>query len=103
MEIKVLSEKQNPMLKRREISFRVEHGQSGSTPSRQDVRRAVATILKIEENVVFLKKLQTRTGTQTAIGLVNVYETVEQAKRVEPEYIVKRNLPPEKPKEEKKG
>jgi ribosomal protein S24E len=42
------------------------------------------------------------TGTNTAVGIANVYETVEQAKFIEPEYIRKRNSPPEEPKEEAK-
>jgi len=40
------------------------------------------------------------TGTNTAVGVANAYETAEQAKLVEPGYIIKRNSPPEKPKEE---
>jgi ribosomal protein S24E len=34
------------------------------------------------------------------VGSANVYEKAEQAKFVEPEHIIKRNNPPEKPKEE---
>jgi small subunit ribosomal protein S24e len=101
MEVKIVSEKKNPMLKRKEVDFTVEHGDTGSTPSRKDIRKAVAVALKTDENIVFLKKFETKTGTHTAVGLANVYDSLEQAKRVEPEYIVKRNIPPEpKPKEE---
>jgi ribosomal protein S24E len=50
--------------------------------------------------VVFVKKYETKTGTSTANGVAHVYDTIDQAKLIEPEYIVKRNMPPEKPKEE---
>jgi small subunit ribosomal protein S24e len=101
MEVKITSEKQNPMLKRREVIFQVEHGQSGSTPSRLEIRKAVAAALKTDENIVFVKKFETKTGMHIAVGVANIYDTIEQAKLVEPEYIVKRNIPPEpKPKEE---
>jgi small subunit ribosomal protein S24e len=103
MEIKVTSEKHNPMLKRKEVSFQVEHGQAGSTPSRPEIRKAVAAAIKTDENVVFVKKFATRTGTHTAFGVANVYDTVEQAKLVEPEYIVKRNIPAEKTEEAKES
>ena len=43
--------------------------------------------------------MSTLTGTGTAVGVANAYVSMEQARLVEPEYIVKRNLP-EKPKEE---
>ncbi len=102
MEIKIVSEKQNPMLKRREVHFQADHNHTGSTPSRLETRKAVATTLKIDENVVFVKKFETGTGTHMATGIANVYDTVEQARLVEPEYIIKRNSPPEKPKEEGK-
>ena len=102
MEIKIISEKQNPLLKRKEVYFQVEHNQTGNTPPRLEVRKAVATALKKDADLVFVKKIETKTGTHTAVGLANVYDSVEQAKLIEPKYIVKRNVPPEKPKEEEK-
>ena len=101
MEIKIISQKENPLLKRKEVKFNVEHS-TGSTPPRLEVRRAVATALKANVDLVFLKKFETKTGTRTAAGTANLYDSVEQAKLIEPEYIVKRNIPPEKPKEEAK-
>lgn len=100
MEVDIVAEKQNPMLKRREVSFKIEHSQSGPTPVRLEVRKAIAAALKLDENVVFVKKFETKTGTHTANGVAHVYDTVDQAKLIEPEYIIKRNSPPEKPKEE---
>ena len=100
MEVKILSEKENPLLKRREVHFRVEHSQTGNTPPRLEVRKALATALKRDADLVFVKKIETKTGTRAAVGLANVYDSVEQAKLIEPKYIIKRNAPPEKPKEE---
>ncbi len=50
--------------------------------------------------MVFIKRMHTKTGTNITSGDANVYQKAEQAKLVEPEYIRKRNSPPEKPKEE---
>ena len=102
MEVKIVSAKENPLLKRKEVNFRVEHGPKGKTPPRLEVKKALAAELKISEELVFVEKMQTMTGTNTAVGVANAYETAEQAKLVEPEYIRKRNSPPEKPKEEAK-
>jgi len=99
MEVKIISEKENPLLKRRELYFQVEHSQPGNTPPRLEIRKAVATVLKKDVGLVFVKKLETKTGTHTAFGVANVYDSVEQARLIEPEYIVQRNVPPEKPKE----
>jgi ribosomal protein S24E len=54
----------------------------------------------MSEEVVFVKRMRTMTGTNTTVGVANAYETVEQAKFIEPEYIIKRNSPPEEPKKE---
>ena len=99
MEVEVTSEKENPMLKRKEIGFKVEHGEKGSTPSRTEIRKAVATATKSDESIVFIKKFETMTGTQTAHGTANIYDSLEQAKLIEPEYVIKRNVPSEKVKE----
>jgi len=103
MEVKIISDKENSLLKRREIYFYVEHGQTGCTPPRLEIRSAVANALKTDTNLVFVKKLETKTGTHMAAGMANVYDSIEQAKLIEPEYIIKRNVPPEKPKEEEEG
>jgi len=101
MEVKIVSAKENPLLKRKEVQFRLEHGPSGKTPGRLDVKRALANELKVSEELVFVGRMRTLTGTGTAVGVANVYADLAKAKYVEPDYIVKRNLP-EKPKEEPK-
>ena len=100
MEIKIITSKQNPLLKRREVQFKIEHGAQSKTPARLEVKKALAAELKIGEELVFVKDMRTLTGTGTAVGHANAYETAEQAKIVEPDYIMKRNSPPEKPEEE---
>jgi small subunit ribosomal protein S24e len=100
MEVKIVSTKENPLLKRKEVDFRVEQDPKGKTPARLEVKKTLAAKLKINEELVFIKNMRTMTGTNTAVGIANAYETVEQAKFIEPEYIRKRNSPPEEPKEE---
>ncbi len=102
MEVEILSDTKNQMLRRKEVVFRIEHAEMGSTPSRIEVKKAVANALKSDQSLVFLKRFETKTGTRTAFGEANVYENLEQAKLVEPDYIVKRSMPPEKKKEENK-
>jgi len=103
MEIKIVSEKENPLLKRRELNFQIEHSEIGSTPSRPDVKKAIAAMLKKDAELVFVRKFETKTGTHMVLGRANVYDSTEQARFTEPEYIKKRNSPPEEPKKEEKG
>jgi|WetSurMetagenome_2_1015567.scaffolds.fasta_scaffold05109_12 ribosomal protein S24E len=99
MEVKIISKKENALLKRKEVQFQVEHTQ-GKTPERLDIKRSIASELQVSDKLVFVKRMKTLTGTNTAVGFANAYESAEQAKRIEPAYIQKRNSPPEKPKEE---
>jgi len=100
MQIRVESTKDNPLLKRKEVGFTIIQGPKEKTPQRLEVRKALAMEMKIGDEVVFIKRMHTKTGTNITQGEANVYQQVKQAKIVEPEYIRKRNSPPEKPKEE---
>ena len=100
MKVELTSTKENFLLKRKEVDFRVEQDPKGKTPTRLEVKNAVAAKMKISEETVFIKKMRTMTGTNTAVGIANIYERLEQAELIEPEYIIKRNTPPKKPEEE---
>jgi len=99
MEVKITEEQQNILLKRREILFEVEHSQTKGTPSRLEIRNKLAEMLKTKPELVYVKRVKTKTGTMKAKGEANAYESVEQAKLVEPEYIVTRNMPTAEKKE----
>jgi len=99
MQIKIESSKLNPLLKRTEVGFTIIHGPKEKTPQRMVAKKAVAIEMKVGDEVVYIKRMRTKTGTTITQGVANVYQSVAQAKLVEPEYIRKRNNP-EKPKEE---
>jgi len=100
MQIKIDSTKENQLLKRTEVGFTIVSGPKEKTPPRLEVKRAVAGELKIGAEVVYVKHMRTKTGTSITQGVANVYQSVAQAKLVEPEYIQKRNNPKEKSAEE---
>ena len=99
MQVKIDSTKNNALLKRKEVSFTIFSGPKEKTPKRLDVKKAVAAEMQLGDDVVFIKRMRTKTGTSITVGDANVYQSVNQANIVEPEYIRKRNSPP-KPKEE---
>jgi ribosomal protein S24E len=97
MKLKIVSKEKNPLMKRTEITFNIEHDQNGGTPSRVEVRKEVAAQLKTKLELVYVKQLETKTGTMIAVGEANAYDSAEQAKLVEPKHIVARNAVPEEP------
>ena len=103
MKVTITQQQYNPLLKRKEIAFEVDHKQTGGTPTRLEVRNALAEMLKAKPEVVCVKRIETKTGTMTAIGEANAYDTVEQATLIEPKYIIERNMPKEKKETEEKA
>ena len=101
MKITITSRENNPLLKRKEIAFEVNHEKTGGTPARLEVRKELATMLKVDVDRVYVKKITTKTGTRIAVGLANAYNSPEQAKIVEAKYLLARNAPPKKPEEKK--
>ncbi len=96
MKVKILSQKYNSLLRRKEVVFEVDHSQEGQTTPRLELRQNLAEMLKTKSNLVFVEKVETKTGTMIALGEANSYESLEQAKLVEREHIITRNVPPEK-------
>jgi len=103
MEVTIKQQQYNPLLKRREIAFEVDHKQAKGTPTRLEVRNALAEILKAKPEVVYVKRIETKTGTMIARGEANAYDSVEQARLIEPKYIIERNTPKEKKETEEKA
>ena len=99
MEIEIISKKHNSLLNRKEVQFRAKHSDIGSTPPKQQVRKALANTLKEKADFIFIKKLETKTGTHLAVGLANVYSSLDEARLIEPKYIIERTNP-SKPVEE---
>lgn len=99
MKVKIISKEYHPLLKRKEVTFKVEHTETGGTPHRFEVRKQLAKLLKTDLELVYVKKMETKTGTMTAVGEANSYDSIEQAKLVEPKHIVARNAPPKQPEE----
>ena len=78
----------------------MDHTQTKGTPQRPEIRKRLAEVLKTNVDFVFVKRVETKTGTMKATGEASAYESMEQARLIEPEYIVNRNIPQEK-KEQK--
>jgi len=98
MKINITSQKYNPLLKRKEATFKVEHEETRGTPTRFEVRKGLAALLNANLELVYVKRVETKTGAMIATGEANVYDSIEQAKLIEPEYIIARNTPSKKPK-----
>ncbi len=95
VKVDIIRQKENKVLKRKEVDFRIEHV-GGTTPSRADIRATIAAQLDSDPSTVVIRSLATRFGIGVTEGRARIYNDVAQAKRVEVDYILKRHEPKKK-------
>lgn len=96
MEIKILEERTNPLLKRHEVRFEVSHV-TAATPTRDSVRSELAKAVHAAKDRVIIERMRPRFGTAVTRGEANVYDNAEAAKQITREHILVRNGLKEKP------
>ncbi|MGI0071145.1 MAG: 30S ribosomal protein S24e [Thermoplasmata archaeon] len=90
MEIRILEERANPLLKRHEYRFEVDHA-TVATPSRDSVRGELSKIVKAPKDRVIIERMGALYGTATTRGDALVYETADAAKSITRAHILVRN------------
>jgi len=89
MEIDIVSESENPMLHRSDVTFELVHDEA--TPSRLQVRDSLAAKLNKNADEVVIRKLDTKFGMRKTIGTAKVYESATVATEVEQDHMLERN------------
>ena len=88
MKLELTSTRINKVVDRKELSFKITEA---STPSRTDVRREIAVLMRTELDNVYVRALHTNAGTRVTTGIANVYNDATIAMAIEPKYIITRN------------
>lgn len=89
LDIQVIEVKNNTILNRRELVFKVIHDES--TPSRKSVVERLAATQNSKVGLVYVDSLKTEFGKRETIGYAKIYETAERAKEIERAHIIERN------------
>jgi ribosomal protein S24E len=79
--MKIIEEKQNPLLKRKEIKVILE---ADKNPTEQEAIKEIAGKFKVEEGVIAVKQVKGKFGRNTFLITANIYESPEDRERVEP-------------------
>ena len=90
MKMDINQKKVNPLLKRTEVYFTINHA-GEATPSKGAVVEAIAAELKASKDAIVLDSIESVFGTGKSNGYVKVYESKDAALRYESEYLLKRN------------
>ena len=90
MEITIVEDRPNPLLKRHEYRFEVAHA-TAATPSRDAVRSELSKLVHAPKDRVVIERMAARYGTAVTQGDAMVYETSDGAKSITREHILVRN------------
>ncbi|MEA2054584.1 MAG: 30S ribosomal protein S24e [Candidatus Thermoplasmatota archaeon] len=89
MEIEIVSRKENKILEREELLFRIKY--EGKTPSRNKVGEQLGSMLG-GKRVIILEYIKPVYGITEANGYARVYSSEEKAREMEAKHIIERNL-----------
>ena len=102
MSVEIIAEHVNPLLGRKDAKLIVHHEGSG-TPDRLAIRKIASDHFKTQQDKVYVRSVQTRTGGSSAVCQVEIYSDSKLADRMVPAYIKNRNLPKEQRVSRKEG
>jgi small subunit ribosomal protein S24e len=87
--IKLVHERVNRVIGRRELLFSITHEGSG-TPSKKEIVSQLQGVLG-SQGVIVVRKISTRYGQRVSDVLIHVYDAETTAKMYEPKHILRRN------------
>ena len=90
MEVEIISKKENLMIGRLEVNFKVSHPKE-ITPNRQEVREEIASLLKIKKDRLVIDNMKPEFGKPETIGYAKVYKSKDDVLQMETKAVLKRN------------
>ncbi|MCI2415284.1 MAG: 30S ribosomal protein S24e [Candidatus Aramenus sp.] len=79
----------NKVIERREIAIKLFHIGVG-TPSREELRKAIAQFLGKPEELVVVRKIFTKYGAGISEARVHIYDKKENLEKYEPKHLLER-------------
>ena len=94
MEIEITEERENRLLGRKEIFFRLCHQEERekTSPSRPQARDALIKKLRCDPNLLVIDRMRTEFGKRETVGYAKIYESEDRLREIEREHIIKRNF-----------
>ncbi|HDH06978.1 MAG TPA: 30S ribosomal protein S24e [Thermoproteales archaeon] len=100
--IKILEDRYNKLLRRREVKLLIIHHFKG-TPKREEVRKIISKIFSSPLERIIVKQILTQYGLAESLVEAHIYDDVETLRKVESEYILIRNFPELKQEKKEEG
>lgn len=90
MEIEEKAQRENPLMNRIEVEF-VLHHPGEKTPERDSVRNLVADHVGGDPESTIIDRLDSEFGRASTKGYAKIYESPDEARQVESDYLLERN------------
>jgi len=101
MDVEIIDQRQNPLLNRKEIKFKILHPKE-PTPNRDSARDKIASMSNAKKEQVIIDSLDTTFGKSETTGYAKVYPSKEEAMKNERKYELIRNRQVDGGKKDKK-
>jgi small subunit ribosomal protein S24e len=90
LDVKILDERPNPLMRRKEYTFEVDHA-GAATPPRNEVRKELAKLVQVPADRLIIERMNARFGTAKTRGEAMAYATKEAVDVTVREHILIRN------------
>lgn len=91
MKLEIKKQRDTPLLSRKRVTLMAEY--DGATPSRPDIRKEVAKKVGAKDNLVVIKHIYTRFGSNKAKIIAHVYDNEKDMKSIEHESLLVKHDP----------
>jgi len=92
MAIEIVKDEENVLLNRRDIVFKTEE----IGMSRKSVKNMLVALLDTTPELLILDRMNSQYGKQDILGYARLYDTEQNLRRIEPDYMIARNAPAKK-------
>ncbi len=90
MEIEIITKKENLLIGRVEVDFKISHPKE-ITPKRKDVRDEIAKLLEVQKDRIVVDRMNSEFGKPETLGYAKVYKSKGDALQIETKAVLKRN------------
>jgi len=90
MEIQIIKDRSNQLLKRREITLKIK---DKATPPRIEVKNKLAALVNSKPELIVIEHINTVFGKQEAVGAASVYESEERLRQLAHTHLIARDAP----------
>lgn len=89
-DIEIILKRENVLLKRTEVTFRLTHPKE-KTPQRDAIRDKIAAHVGGKKEGIIIDNVRSRFGAAVSVGYAKIYESADAAKKMEPQFLLKRH------------